>query len=196
MRAHKPTMSLTTSTSDGIDSSPNTIARRKPERDIIIRGALLPWAWWLQIQSWRTDPKTQKKDEDDTYRHLFKSLRSKTRYSANQLAIIPTAQIVAVGVSQHWQLNRNNSKWCWATRGGHNWRRDRQTRCVIAGQTIWHSHSNTTDCVPNPRPHESKSSQTKLLKLQDVQTMSLSPSNITRQNLGQHSFQDDRLKAK
>ena len=81
MRGHTPTMLLTTSTSDGINSSPVMMARRRPERDIIQSRCSAPFRRLTinsVIEKGSKDPKT----EEQTFcKHRFKRRRSKTGYS-------------------------------------------------------------------------------------------------------------------
>ena len=77
MRGHTPTMLLTTSTSDGIDSSPVMMARRRLDRDIIRSRCSAPFRRVTMnsvIEKGSKDPKTK----DDTFcKHRFRRRRSK-----------------------------------------------------------------------------------------------------------------------
>ena len=77
MRGHTPTMFLTTSTSDGIDSSPVTMARRRPERDIIQSRCSAPLSLVTMKSVMENVSKNPKMDDDTFCEHRFKSLRSK-----------------------------------------------------------------------------------------------------------------------
>ena len=61
MRGHTPTMLLTTSTIDGIDSSPVIMARRRLVRDIIQSRCWALFNRVTKIPSLRRDPKTQRR---------------------------------------------------------------------------------------------------------------------------------------
>ena len=88
MRGHTPTMLLTTSTSDGINSSPVIMARRKLERDIIQSRCSAPFRRVTKnsvIDKGSKDPKT----EEETFcKHRFKRRRSKMGYSTS-LCVYP-----------------------------------------------------------------------------------------------------------
>ena len=77
MRGHTPTMLLTTSTRDGIDSSPVMMARRRLVRDIIQSRCSAPFNRVTinsVIEKGSKDPKT----EEDTFcKHRFRRRRSK-----------------------------------------------------------------------------------------------------------------------
>ena len=83
MRGHTPTMLLTTSTRDGIDSSPVMMARQRPVREIIQSRCSAPFSRVTMnsvIEKGSKDPKT----EDDTfYKHRFRRRRSKMGYSTS-----------------------------------------------------------------------------------------------------------------
>ena len=83
MRGHTPTMLLTTSTRDGIDSSPVMMARRRLDRDIIQSRCSAPFRRVTKksvIEKGSKDPKT----EEDTFcKHRFRRRRSKIGYSTN-----------------------------------------------------------------------------------------------------------------
>ena len=80
MRGHTPTMLLTTSTNDGIDSSPVMMARRRLERDIIQSLCSAPFRRVTKnsvIEKGSKDPKT----EEETFsKHRFKRRRSEMGY--------------------------------------------------------------------------------------------------------------------
>ena len=88
MRGHTPTMLLTTSTRDGIDSSPVMMTRRRLDRDIIQSRCSAPFRRVTinsVIQKESKDPKT----EDDTFcKHRFRRRRSKMGYSTS-LCVYP-----------------------------------------------------------------------------------------------------------
>ena len=84
MRGHTPTMLLTTSTKDGIDSSPIMMARRRLVRDIIQSRCSAPFSSRVTmnsvIEKGFKDPKT----EEDTFcKHSFRRRRSKMGYSTS-----------------------------------------------------------------------------------------------------------------
>ena len=88
MRGHTPTMLLTTSTRDGIDSSPVKMARRRLDRDIVQSQCSAPFRRVtinFVIEKGSKDPKT----EDDTFcKNRFRRRRSKMAYS-NSLCEYP-----------------------------------------------------------------------------------------------------------
>ena len=83
MRGHTPTMLLTTSTRDGIDSSPVMMARQRPDRDSIQLRCSAPFRRVTTnsvIEKGSKDPKT----EEDTFcKHRFRRRRSKMGYSTS-----------------------------------------------------------------------------------------------------------------
>ena len=83
MRGHTPTMLLTTSTRDGINSSPVMMARRRLDRDIIQSQCSASFRRVTinsVIEKGSKDPKT----EEETFcKHCFKRCRSKMGYSTN-----------------------------------------------------------------------------------------------------------------
>ena len=83
IRGHTPTMLLTTSTKDGIDSSPVMMARRRPDRDIIQSRCSARFRCVTKnsvIEKGFKDPKT----EEDTFcKHRFRRRRSKTGNSTS-----------------------------------------------------------------------------------------------------------------
>ena len=83
MRGHTPTMLMTTSTGDGIDSSPVMMARRRLDRDIIQPQCSAPFRRVTRIsviEKGCKDPKT----EDDTFcKHRFRRRSSKMGYSTS-----------------------------------------------------------------------------------------------------------------
>ena len=83
MRGHTPTMLLTTSTRDGIDSSPVMMTRRTLVRDIIQSRCSAPFNRVTinsVIEKGSKDPKT----EEDTFcKHRFRRRRSKMGYSTS-----------------------------------------------------------------------------------------------------------------
>ena len=83
MRRHTPTMLLTTSTRDGIDSSPVMMARRRLDRDIIQSRCSAPFRRVTinsVIKKGSKDPRT----EEHTFcKHSFRRRRSKMGYSTN-----------------------------------------------------------------------------------------------------------------
>ena len=83
MRGHTQTMLLTTSTRDGIDSSPVMMARQRLDRDITQSRCSAPFRRVTinsVIEKGSKDPKT----EEDTFcKHRFRRRRSKIGYSTN-----------------------------------------------------------------------------------------------------------------
>ena len=83
MRGHTPTMLLTTSTRDGIDSSPVMMARQRLDRDIIQLRCSAPFRHVTinsVIGKGSKDPKT----EEDTFcKHRLRRRRSKMGYSTS-----------------------------------------------------------------------------------------------------------------
>ena len=83
MRGHTPTMLLTTSTRDGIDSSPVMMARQRLDRDIIQSRCSAPFRR-VTINSVIEKGSEDPKSEDDTFcKHRFRRRRSKMGYSNN-----------------------------------------------------------------------------------------------------------------
>ena len=83
MRSHTPTMLLTTSTRDGIDSSPVMMVRRRLDGDIIQSRCSAPFRRVTKnsvIEKGSKDPKTQ---EDTFCKHRFRRRRSKMGYSTS-----------------------------------------------------------------------------------------------------------------
>ena len=83
MRGHTPTMLLTTSTRDGIDSSPVMMARRRLDQDIIQSRCSAPFRRVtinFVFEKGSRDPKT----EEHTFgKHRFRRRRSKMGYSTS-----------------------------------------------------------------------------------------------------------------
>ena len=80
MRDHTPTMLLTTSTSDGIDSSPVMMARRRLERDIIQSQCSAPFRR-VTINSVKEKGSKDPKTEEETFcKQLLKRRRPKMGY--------------------------------------------------------------------------------------------------------------------
>ena len=83
MRGHTPTILLTTSTGDGIESSPVMMVRRRLARDIIQSRCPAPFSRVTKnsvIDKGSKDPKT----EEDTFcKHRFRRRRSKMGYPTN-----------------------------------------------------------------------------------------------------------------
>ena len=83
IRGHTPTMLLTTSTRDGIDSSPVMMARRRLDRDIIQSRCSAPFRP-VTISSVKEEGSKDPKTEDDTFcKHRFRRRRSKMGYSTS-----------------------------------------------------------------------------------------------------------------
>ena len=83
MRGHTPTMLQTTSTRDGIDSSPVMMARRRLDRDIIQSRYSTPFRR-VTINSVIEKGSKYPKTEEETFcKHRFKRHRSKMGYSTN-----------------------------------------------------------------------------------------------------------------
>ena len=83
MRGHTPTMLPTTSTRDGMDSSPVMMARRRLVRDIIQSRCSAPFNR-VTINSVMEKGSKDPKTEDDTFcRHRFRRRRSKIGYSTS-----------------------------------------------------------------------------------------------------------------
>ena len=83
MRGHTPMMLLTTSTRDGIDSSPVIVARRRLDRDIIQSRCSAPFRC-VTINSVIEKGSKNPKTEDDTFcKHRFRRRRSKMGYSTS-----------------------------------------------------------------------------------------------------------------
>ena len=83
MRGHTPTMLLTTSTRDGIDSSPVMMARRRLVRDIIQSRCSAPFNRVTMNSVIEKGSKDPKAEEDTFCKHRFRRSRSKMGYSTN-----------------------------------------------------------------------------------------------------------------
>ena len=83
MRGHTPTMLLTTSTRDGIDSSPVMMARRRLVRDIIQSQCSAPFSRVTMNSVIEKGSKDPKSEEDTFCKHRFRRRRSKMGYSTN-----------------------------------------------------------------------------------------------------------------
>ena len=83
MRGHTPTMLLTTSTRDGIDSSPVMMARQRLERDTIQSRFSAPFSRVTLNSVFEKGSKDPKTEEDTFCKHRFKRRRSKMGYSTN-----------------------------------------------------------------------------------------------------------------
>ena len=119
MRGHTPTMLLTTSTRNGIDSSPVMMARRRLDLDII---QLICSAPFRRVTIYSVPEKGSKdpKTEDDTFcKHRFRRRRSKVGYSTS-LCEYPLPKILLVRVSQHMRPARNRNKGRRTTHCRHN----------------------------------------------------------------------------
>ena len=88
MRGHTPTMMLTTSTSDGIDSSPVMMARRRLERDIIQSRCSAPYRRVTKISVKEKGCKDLKTEEETFCKHCSKRLRPRMEYSTS-LCVYP-----------------------------------------------------------------------------------------------------------
>ena len=83
MRGHTPTMLLTTSTRDGIDSSPVMMARRRVDR-VIIQSRCSASFRRVTINSVIEKGSKYPKTEEDTFcKHRFRRRRSKMGYSTS-----------------------------------------------------------------------------------------------------------------
>ena len=83
LRGHTPTMLLTTSTRDGIDSSPVMMARRRLVRDIIQSRCSAPFSRVTRNSVIEKGSKDTKTEEDTFCKHRFRRRRSKMGYSTN-----------------------------------------------------------------------------------------------------------------
>ena len=83
MRGHTPTMLLTTSTRDGIDSSPVMMARRRLNRDIIQSRCSAPFRRVTMNSVIEKGSKDTKTEEDTFCKHHFRRRRSKMGYSTS-----------------------------------------------------------------------------------------------------------------
>ena len=83
MRGHTPTMLLTTSTRDGIDSSPVMMARRRLVRDIIQSQCSAPCSRVTMNSVIQKGSKDQNTEDDTFYKHRFRRRRSKMGYSTS-----------------------------------------------------------------------------------------------------------------
>ena len=109
MRGHTPTMLLTTSTRDGIDSSPVTMARRRLVRDIIQSRCSAPFSR-VTINSVMEKGSSDPKTEEDTFcRQRLRRRRVKNRV-VHQLVRIPTSQVLLVSVCHHMRPARKSQQ--------------------------------------------------------------------------------------
>ena len=83
MRGHTPTMLLTTSTRDGIDSSPGMTARRRLVRNIIQSLCAAPFSLVTMNSVTEKGSKDPKTEEDTFCKHRSRRRRSKMGYSTN-----------------------------------------------------------------------------------------------------------------
>ena len=83
MRGHTPTMLLTTSTRDGIDSSPVMVARRRLDRDIIQSRCSALFSRVTINSVIEKGSKNPKTDDDTFCKHRFRRRRSKMGYSTS-----------------------------------------------------------------------------------------------------------------
>ena len=183
MRGRTPTMLLTTSGSDGIDSSPVIMARPRAEPDIIQPPT---GAWQKTPSSRRTDPKILRRKKIP-----FAGIASGPNWilgtqPACDCTHFPNTrrecQPTYASHQKQQQGTRNHSQQPQLTRA--------LTSCAwnrFAGETFWHSHGNSTEGVLLPRPNENPQCHTTLLEFKTVQMVSLSPTNHVWQNLGWHS---------
>ena len=106
MRGHTPTMLLTTSTRDGIDSSPVMMARRTLDRDIIQSRCSAPFRR-VTINS-----VIEKGSKDGRVDFLQASLQETQikKGILHQLVRVPTSQILPVRVTQNMRPARNNNQ--------------------------------------------------------------------------------------
>ena len=119
MRGHNPTMLLTTSTSDDIDSSPVMMARRRLERDIIQSRCSAPFR---RLQNKFHHREGIQRSEDGKGDLLQTSLQETQIKDGipHQLARVPTSQILPVRVGQHMRPARNSNKGRRTTHCRHN----------------------------------------------------------------------------
>ena len=109
MRGHTPTMLLTTSTRDGIDSSPVMMARRR-----LVRGHH-PIAMFGTLQSRDNEFRHGEgiHRPKDGRRHLLQTALEETQVENrvfHQLVRVPTSQLLLVSVRQHMRPARNRNK--------------------------------------------------------------------------------------
>ena len=83
MRGHTPTMLLTTSTRDGIGSSPVMMARRRLVRDIIQSRCSAPFNCVTITSVIEKGSKNPKMEEETFCKHRFRRRRSKMGYSTS-----------------------------------------------------------------------------------------------------------------
>ena len=102
----------------------------------------------------------------------------------NQLANVPTSQVVAVNFSHYMRPTRNNNKGRQTAHSSKNSPEHRQVVRGIDRETICHGHGNPTNSVLLPRSYESPQCHTTLLEFQIVQMVSFSPTNHAWQNSG------------
>ena len=83
MRGHTPTMLLTTSTRDGIDSSPVIMVRRRLDHNIIQSRYSAPFRRVTMNSVFEKGSKDPKTEEDTFCKHRFRRRRSKMGYSTS-----------------------------------------------------------------------------------------------------------------
>ena len=113
-----------------------------------------------------------------------------------QLAAVTTSQIFFESVGQHMLPTRNCNEGRRTTHSSHDRPEHWQLVCGINGKMVCNGHSNPTESVLLQRAHEGPQYHTTLPNFKAVRMMNFSPTNHARQILGQHSSNDDWLKAK
>ena len=196
MRGHTPTMLLTTSTRDGIDSSPVMMARRRLVRDIIQSRCSTPFSHVTMnsvIEKGSKDPKT----EDDTFcKHRFRRRRSKMGYSTNlcKYPLPKYSLYVSASTCDPPETATRDAEL--PTAATTDPVAQLHILCSINCEAVDNIHSNPTESALLPRPHESPQRLATLLELKAIKMMNLCPPNNSWQNSGQHSSIDNWLKAK
>ena len=153
MRGHTPTMLLTTSTRDGIDSSPVMMARRKPVREIIQSRCSTPFSRVTMNSVIEKGSKDPKKEDDTFCKHRFRKRRSKMGYSTSlceyplpKYSLYGSASTcdppeIATRDAEPPTADKTDTEHCYIV-------------CNISCETVDNIHSNPTESALLPRPHE------------------------------------------
>ena len=195
MRGRTLTLLLKTSKSDGMDSSPVTMTRPRPDCDNIQSRCSAPISLVTTKSFMANGSRDPKMDE----RNLLQASRQEftvTNRVFNQLPIVSIAQITAINVSQHVRPTKSSKNWRRATHISHNWPKHWQFVRRTFRETTGHDHGYPTKSFLLARPHESSHNQPTLPEFQTVQPLDSSPLNSAWESSGQHSSQNDGLKAK
>ena len=109
MRGHTPTLLLTTSTRDGIDSSPVMMARRRLDRTSSNRHVRHPFQTRDNKFRHREGIQRSKDGRGDFLQASLQETQIKNG-TLHQPVRVPTSQISPVRVAQHMQPARNSNQ--------------------------------------------------------------------------------------